>query len=114
MAVGAAATPSIICKDMVLRRDQTVHLEHRQVTLDGLDIGVREPVGDHARAIFLTYDSRGALCVEQGVGPQRPLVVRPRLVDIEAECALCGERHPLQLGQLPLDDSAKHCLDLRR
>ena len=53
----------------MLRRHQTVHLQHGQVTLDGLNVRFREPVGEHAKAIFLTHDGRSALRVEQGVSP---------------------------------------------
>lgn len=82
------------------------------MTLHGLDVGFRESVGSHADAILGTHGGSGALGVEQRVGPQGPLVVRPRLVDVKTRRAFRSERHPLQLGQMPLHDSAEHRLDL--
>ena len=86
--------------------------KHDQMTLHGLDIGFRKSVGSHVDAILGTYGRGGALAVEQGVGPQGPLIVGPHLFDVETERVFRSGRHPLQLGQLPFDDSAEHCLDL--
>ncbi len=97
---------------MILGRHHVVVPKHGQMTLHGFDVGFRKPVGDHADAILRTHSGGGALSVEQGVGPQGPLVVRPRLDDVKARRAFQCKRQAIQLVQLPLHDSAKHCLNL--
>ncbi|RXH02800.1 hypothetical protein EAV90_15290 [Bradyrhizobium vignae] len=83
------------------------------MVLDRLDVELGEPVGGHALAILVAYDGRDALGVQQRISPISPFVVGFRLGDVEAGPALGCKGHPVELGQMPVDDGMEHCLDLR-